>query len=311
MRRIVVGLLLSICAFVVPLHAQYDASLSQYFMAKGYYNPAYAGSSSELNLTALSRLQWLGIEGAPQSFFVAADMPFSFGKTTVGGGLVFFKESIGLFDNTHVSLQGSYKQKLLGGVLSGGIQIGMISQSFDGTKVETPDSDPDPSLPLTQTSGSGFDISAGFYYTHKHFFLGIGASHLNQPVINMGENMYTYIAGAYNFMGGYNIKLKNSLFELQPSFLVLTDLQSWYSNITARVEYNKMFNGGVFFSPGQSAGVLLGAKFGKIQVGYVFDVPTTSLVRATTGSHELAVRYKFRLKKRNTGKNRHKSVRIL
>lgn len=311
MRRIVVGILFGICAFVVPLHAQYDAVLSQYFMAKGYYNPAYSGTSGELNLTGLSRLQWVGVEGAPRSFFVAADMPFTLGQTKLGGGLVFFKETIGLFDNTHISLQASYKQKLFGGVISGGLQLGMISQTFDGTKVETPDSDPDPSLPLTETSGNSLDISAGIYFTHKQFYLGLGASHLNQPVLNMGENMYTYIAGTYNFIGGYNIKLNNSLFELQPSLLVLTDLQSVYSNLTARVEYNKMFNGGISFSLGHSVGVLLGANIGKVQVGYVFDVPTTSLVRATTGSHELMVRYKFRLKKRNTGKNRHKSVRIL
>ena len=88
-------------------------------------------------------------------------------------------------------------------------------------------------------------------------------------------------------------------------------MQSFYTNVTARVEYNKMFNGGFTFSPMQSVGVLLGANIGKVQVGYVFDVPTTSLVRATTGSHELMVRYHFKLKKSNKGKYRHKSVRIL
>ena len=37
--------------------AQYDSQLSQYFMALGYYNPAYAGVTGDLNMLALSRLQ--------------------------------------------------------------------------------------------------------------------------------------------------------------------------------------------------------------------------------------------------------------
>lgn len=48
--------------------AQYDSQLSQYFMALGYYNPAYAGVTGDLNMLALSRLQYVGIDGAPTSF---------------------------------------------------------------------------------------------------------------------------------------------------------------------------------------------------------------------------------------------------
>ena len=61
--------------------AQYDSQLSQYFMALGYYNPAYAGVTGDLNMLALSRLQYVGIDGAPTSFFINADMPLKIGKT--------------------------------------------------------------------------------------------------------------------------------------------------------------------------------------------------------------------------------------
>ena len=54
--------------------AQYDSQLSQYFMALGYYNPAYAGVTGDLNMLALSRLQYVGIDGAPTSFFINADI---------------------------------------------------------------------------------------------------------------------------------------------------------------------------------------------------------------------------------------------
>ena len=85
---------------ITGIRAQYDSQLSQYFMAMGYYNPAYAGVREDLNLLALSRLQWIGIEGAPKSFFIHADMPFKLGKTNHGVGLLIFTEGIGLFQNT-------------------------------------------------------------------------------------------------------------------------------------------------------------------------------------------------------------------
>ena len=56
--------------------------------------------------------------------------------------------------------------------------------------------------------------------------------------------MYTYIGGMLNFMGGYNIQLNNPLIVLKPSVFLLTDTKNYHLDVTARMEYNKMFNGG-------------------------------------------------------------------
>ena len=103
-----------IVASITGIRAQYDSQLSQYFMAMGYYNPAYAGVQEDLNMLALSRLQWIGIEGAPKSFLINADMPLKLGKTNHGVGLLVFTEGIGLFQNTQVNLQYDYKKRLFG-----------------------------------------------------------------------------------------------------------------------------------------------------------------------------------------------------
>lgn len=295
--------------------AQYDVRLSQYFQAKPYYNPASVGATEDLNILALARMEWVGIDGAPLSFFAMADMPLTLGKTQHGIGVVLLTESIGLFQNTHVGLQYAYKQKLFGGVISGGFQIGLVNQSFDGSKVEMVESEyhqqTDEAIPTSQVSGMGFDMNFGLFYTHKKFYAGIGMAHLIEPELQLGENAYSYIGRTYNFMGGYNIQLPNPLFELQPSVFLLTDLQSFHTDITARLEYNKMFNGGVSYRVNESVGILFGVKIGRFQAGYAYDFPITALGQATSGSHELYVRYSLKLKKTKTGKNRHKSVRIL
>lgn len=315
MRRPLLFTIVLLLTCVSLTRAQYDVRLSQYFQAKPYYNPASVGATEDLNILALARMEWVGIKGAPLSFFAMADMPLTLGKTQHGVGVVLLTESIGLFQNTHVGLQYTYKQKLFGGTISGGFQIGLVNQSFDGSKVEMVESEyhqqTDEAIPTSQVSGMGFDMNFGLFYTHKKFYAGIGMAHLIEPELQLGENAYSYIGRTYNFMGGYNIQLPNPLFELQPSVFLLTDLQSFHTDITARLEYNKMFNGGVSYRVNESVGILFGVKIGRFQAGYAYDFPITALGQATSGSHELCVRYSLKLKKTKTGKNRHKSVRIL
>lgn len=315
MRRPLLFTIVLLLTCVSLTRAQYDVRLSQYFQAKPYYNPASVGATEDLNILALARMEWVGIKGAPLSFFAMADMPLTLGKTQHGIGVVLLTESIGLFQNTHVGLQYAYKQKLFGGTISGGFQIGLVNQSFDGSKVEMVESEyhqqTDEAIPTSQVSGMGFDMNFGLFYTHKKFYAGIGMAHLIEPELQLDENAYSYIGRTYNFMGGYNIQLPNPLFELQPSVFLLTDLQSFHTDITARLEYNKMFNGGVSYRVNESVGILFGVKIGRFQAGYAYDFPITALGQATSGSHELYVRYSLKLKKTKTGKNRHKSVRIL
>ncbi len=296
--------------------AQYDAQFSQYFMAMGYYNPSYAGVSGDLNFFGLHRQQWIGMKGAPKSFFVNADMPLNIRKVQIGIGAVLFTESIGLFRNSHFGAQISYKHKLFGGTLSIGLQPGIANISFDGTKVDLGESDEheqeDEAIPKVEASGMAFDMNAGIYYTHKHFYFGIGAMHVLEPEMELEENIFTFIGRSYNLTGGYNIQLRNPLYEIQPSVFMKTDLQSFQADITGRVVYNKMFNGGLSWRVNESVVLMLGATFGNFQVGYAYDFPVKpALLRVSSGSHEVLVKYRLKLDKSKSGQYRHKSVRIL
>lgn len=314
MKRVLL-LIIVLCTCTNMVRAQYDAQFSQYFMAMGYYNPGYAGTSEDLNLLALYRMQWMGIPGAPQTFFVAADMPLKLGKTNHGVGLVMSTEGIGLFRNTHVSVQYAYKTKLFGGTLSVGLQAGMVNQVFNGDSVHIPSSEyhqqVDGAIPTKKVDAMGLDMNIGVYYTHKKFYVGFASTHITEPELQLEENAYTFIGRAFNLTGGYNIQLKNPLYELQPSVFLKTDMTSFQADVTARLVYNKMFNGGISWRVNESVVFLLGATFGRFQAGYAYDFPTNALLQGSSGSHELMVRYQLKLNKTKTGKNKHKSVRIL
>lgn len=308
--------IIALITCTVGVRAQDDMQLSQYYQSMGYYNPAYAGTTGDLNMLGLFHQQWIGMPNASTAFLVVADMPITFGKTNHGIGLVVNTESIGLDQNTKFAFQYAYKQKLLGGILSVGLQAGVFNRAFDGTKVHIPESDfhqqEDEAIPRTAVQAMALDLNAGLYYTHKHFYFGLGATHLTSPEMQYEENAYTALSMGLNLTGGYNIQLRNPLYELQPSVFLMTNMQnSFLADITARMVYNKMFNGGFSWRVNNSVAILLGATFGRFQVGYSYEYPTTAIRKASTGGHEVLVRYQLKLKKTKTGKNRHKSVRIL
>jgi type IX secretion system PorP/SprF family membrane protein len=121
-----------------PLMAQFDTQLSNYWAAINYYNPGYAGQAGVIGLTALSRMQWLGIPNAPRTAVVIADMPFSIAGREHGIGASFYTEKIGLFSATIASAQYAYKAKMLKGNFGIGIQLGYIGEKFNATGIKIP-----------------------------------------------------------------------------------------------------------------------------------------------------------------------------
>ncbi|MDD6622721.1 MAG: type IX secretion system membrane protein PorP/SprF [Bacteroidales bacterium] len=303
--------------------AQVDTQLSQYWALPSYYNPAAIGKTDYLHIMGGTRLQWVGIPNAPTAFLASADMPVKIGKKRIGVGVMFQQESIGLFSNLNAGAQVAYKQKLLGGELSIGVQVGIFDQNFKGSKVYIPDDDEfhqdtDDAIPRNDLHGTAFDMNAGVYYTHKWFWAGISATHLMEPTVSLNtdegsdEAMYETQAGRmFYFMGGSNIPIKNTLFEIQPSFNVRSDFKSVQPEVTARVRYNKFLSGGVAYRYKDAVSVQLGAEFKNFFVGYNYDYPTSAISKASSGSHEVFVGYNVKLNLGDKNKNKHKSIRIM
>ena len=223
--------------FVFDVQGQVDAQLSQYWAIPTYYNAGASGSSDYLRINGGARLQWLGIENAPQSFLGQVDMPLNLFGKRIGVGAGLQSETMGLFSNLNINAQFSYKIKLLKGELSIGAQVGYFEQKFKGSEVEVPDDDDyhdssDQAIPTQDLKGGTVDVSAGIFYTHKYFWVGVSGLHLLQPTVKMGlegsestasQEYETVVPRTLYFMGGSNIPLKNTLFELQPSLMVKTD----------------------------------------------------------------------------------------
>lgn len=310
--------------------AQTDAVLGQYFEVPSLYNPAAIGLTDNLRIRAAGRLQWVGIDNAPRTFAGVADMPVRLGSRRIGVGLRVLQESQGLYSTLAIAAQGGWKFRRFGGEWTVGMGIGIYDQSFRGSEVYIPDGDDyhqgsDTAIPTTDIHGTALDLDAGIFYRHSLFWAGVSMSHLTSPTVTMssdsgsgasggldGGSQYTYKAsGTFYFMGGCNIELKNTLFEIVPSVMVASDFTFTAARVTAAARYRKFLTFGIGYSYNDAVTATVSAQIRNFFIGYSYDYATTDINRASSGSHEIVLGYSLRLDLGEKNKNRHKSVRIM
>lgn len=292
--------------------AQYDVSFSHYWDLEPYFNPGAVGKQQKLNIAAAYAMSFAGFENNPRSMYVGADMPLYFLKNYHGVGLSLLNDQIGLFTHQRLAVQYAYKHRLFGGMLSAGVQLGLLSEGFDGSKVDVEDSG-DPALATSDVNGSAFDVGFGLYYSRGPWYVGVSAQHITSPLVALGETSELQIAPTFYLTGGYNIKLRNPFLTIHPSVFVRTDGVEWRGDVSGRLVYTndkKVMYGGVSYSPTNSVTVLVGGSFHGVHIGYSYEVYTSG-ISIGNGSHELIIGYQMDVNLFKKGRNKHKSVRIL
>ena len=305
-------ILLALLLISIEMRGQYDASFAHYWAMETSFNPAAVGKQSKINVTGAYNISMAGFENNPQTMYAAADMPFYFLKSYHGAGVQFMNDQLGLFKHQKLAVQYAPKLKLFGGVASIGLQLGMLSESFDGSDLDLEDSS-DPAFTTSEVNGNSVDIGVGIYYTHGQWYAGLSAQHVTAPLISLGETNELQIDRTYYLTGGYNIKLRNPFLSIKPSVLVRTDMTAWRADITGRLVYahdEKLLYGGATYSPSTSFTLMVGGSFHGFVLGYSYEVYTTAISMAN-GSHELFFGYQHDISLVKKGKNKHKSVRIL
>lgn len=305
--------ILTVLAFTaVSVNAQYDVSFSHYWAMETSFNPAAAGKEAKINAVGAYAMTLTGFENNPRTMYFGGDLPFYFLKSYHGVGAQFLNDDIGLFSHKKFALQYAYRHKLFGGVIGAGVQVGMLSESFDGANVDT-ETPNDPAFPSSDASGSAFDIGVGLYYVHRDWYAGVSAQHLNGPDVKLGDTQDFKIDQSYYLTGGCNIKLRNPFLSIHPSVLARMQGNAYRVDVTGRLKYTndkKVMYAGLGYSPTNSVTVMVGGNFHGVSLGYSYEVYTTA-ISLGNGSHEIFIGYQTDINLTKKGRNKHKSVRIL
>lgn len=306
------------------LYAQYDAPIGQYMFMPASYNPAAVGDGDLMRVYGSHRMDFTGIQDAPMTTVVSFSSPFVIGKTRHGAGVKFINDRFGLFSNQGFYVDYAYKLALGNGVLSIGVDLGLMNVSFAmdsvdlGAGQDDYHTETDEALPQVSgggsekgASGMGFDMEVGVYYSASSWWLGASYAHLTQPSLDLDDRTDFAVKGMVYLAGGYNWQLKNRDWMLMPSMMVQTDFRGWDVNVSMLAQVQNRFRFGLGYRIAGSVNVILGMDIiNGLQLGYTYELPANGLIRESYGSHEVYLAYGFNvLKPKHT--NRYKSVRYL
>ncbi len=315
MKKVVLSLLLLLLS-IGSAFSQFDAQMSQYMFHTSSFNPAAVGDGDMIQITGQHRIQWVGMPNGGLTTNFSISSPLKFENIKQGIGLSFLNDNVGLFTNQVAHLQYAFRKQLGQGILSVGTDLGFVSLGFRGDSVrkitsEYHDFTNDPEIPQSAVVGMSFDMSLGLYYSTPKWYTGISYLHLNNPTVNWGDRTQFRQTGSLFLTGGYKYNLVDTKYVLKPSFLVKTDFSSMQFDLTARVEYDEKYWGGLSYRLQDAVVFLAGINIaGGMSIGFSWDLPTSQILAVSGGTPEFLVMYSFEyvFGKRSS---KYKSIRIL
>lgn len=266
-------------------------------------NPAFAGSTENMTITALSRNQWLGLEGAPQTQVISLTAPVLNQRIGVGANIV--RQSIGVTDFYTLDGMYAYRLKVPRGFLGIGIQASLRLLQADFSQLEgTQPISQDEAVPQGIQSKFVPNFGAGVYYDSPNFYLGFSIPRLlntNIDLANDGGVIAKEVSHIY-FMTGGIIPLSEGL-GLQPQVLLkYVQGAPLDADFNCTILINDSFSAGLSYRLGGSQGsgfgeavsLLAGIKLSpNFYLGLSYDATVSELRQYNSGTLEGLVRYTF------------------
>lgn len=272
-----------VCA--LPVMAQHSTLTSNYLFNLFAINPAYAGQKGALDATAFYRKQWVGLNGAPETYGVMGHMEIK--PKNFGVGLQVRNEKIALFTDTKVSAAFSYKLKFdRYNSLAFGVSPGFRRQVTNWNKLITTESGDGTFVDYLQTKNT-FLTGAGMFFSNRKMYAGISIPDLMQ--LSTGDKQLEY-----NFVAGYVHKF-NENFSLKPFTLVRSIKGSPVQfDASLSAYFNQMFGIGLSYRNKESMVVFMELLMKKqFKIGYAYDYNISKLKKFNAGTHEIMVNFFF------------------
>lgn len=291
MKRIIL-ILPIVLLFVLakPSFAQQDPLKAHYMLNQLLVNPSYAGSSELISLDFTSRIQWVGLEGAPQTYAFSVHTPY---KHQLGFGLSLQSDIAGPLSNTGFKISASYHVlldkniKLYAGLSAGMNNVNAALSSVEGVQVDDP--------AFYQNINRFKPVfGAGLYAKFTSGFVGFSVPSLLNQKYTVETGNWTYQRHAF-LMGGY-------LFDIHPDFKLRSMAMTRYVKnaplsieATLAVIMRDRFWFGLLYRHKDAVGPLFSIQvYDDFRLTYSYDYSITQLRTFQSGSHEVTLTYDIR-----------------
>lgn len=308
-KKNVLFAILGVGLFLQGVYAQQDAQYTQYMFNTLSVNPAYAGSRGQLSFAGLYRAQWVGLEGAPETFTLNLHSPIR--NSRLGYGISVVNDNIGdgVVQETYLDAVLSYTidvaqdAKLSFGIKGGGNFLSLDFQrlrNFDEEVVQQDNID----------SQFSPNFGLGIYYHTNKFYAGFSAPNILETEFFDNDandaNSINFLASErinFYFITGYVFDLNGNL-KFKPALLTKAvggaPLQV---DISANFLFNDRFSFGAAYRWDAAVSALAGFQITEqIMLGLAYDRETTELggTRFNDGSFEIFLRLELLKRFRKT-----------
>ena len=297
--------------------AQQEIQFSQFMFNRTFYNPGHTGLGGAICVTAFHRTQWAGFENAPETQSITLDAPVRF----LGGGLGvnFFRDQIGFFDDINFSLSYAYHLQLGDGVLGIGVRGDLLNKALLQPEWITPSGQPatnDQGIARPGANGLAFDAAFGVHYKTERFNVGVSSIRMIEAETELenGANGVTQFRGKRTFLANadYRFDIENTDIAIIPGIFVKYDVAKTQADLNILAMFDNRFWGGLSYRFTDAIAIMAGAQIAEsLALGYSYDITTSGLSGVSNGSHEVFLRYCFKIEipPREIGKYR--NVRFL
>lgn len=305
MKRLLLTFVALFCV-IWEAHAQQDPQYTMYMFNRMAINPGYAGALHQTEFTLLGRSQWVGIEGAPQTFTASANGYVKKIRGGIGGYLI--GDQLGPITTAgarvayafHLPLDMEDKARL-----QFGVDGGFYSKTLDVSNFRyNQDGGVDPTLPLSNVSDNVLDLGAGVYFTLQHpdreferAYIGVSASHLLEPELSAfttNSLNQTNLSRHFTAIAGYRFNINSThTVQLQPNTYVRTDGSSLQFDLNCNLYVSPMVFGISHRWKESYSGIVGFNVSDRFFIAYSYDYVTGPLRQFTSGSHELVLNYRL------------------
>ena len=309
------------------LMAQQRAQYSNFALNNYLQNPAITGIEDYTDIKLGFRNQWVGVEGAPRTYYFSAHMPinkknistqvntrmrngrkvktFSQRSNSSKGhkikphqGLGFIAESdkSGAISRTNINLTYAYHLPVSRSIkIAAGAGGGILNYNINPVYLNL-DNPADAMLGSPALKSTQLDLNLGLWAYSQSFFGGISASQFLTGKIDENQSLETETAlqPHYYLSGGFKVNVSPAI-ALVPSALVKVAQPSPLSidiNLRA-IFYDRIYVGGTYRKE-DALSAIGGVNIGPtLALGYAYDATTSELSPFSHGSHEVVLNIKL------------------
>ncbi|MDD3686924.1 MAG: PorP/SprF family type IX secretion system membrane protein [Bacteroidales bacterium] len=279
------GIILLLSVFAGGLFAQQIPQLSFRHQNLMIQNPAAAGTSLGQEIKILHRQQWVGFDNAPTTSFISYQQNFR--KTNGLGGYLISDRT---FPTSRFIVNASYSYiiEMDDVKLAFGLAALVMQYRFKNTDLSYRELG-DPSLDFSTDQKWRPEANAGLLVYGNNFYGGFSISQLIKSgfrPFSTGDyglvqmNRHFCISGQYDFYAGQNRISPGIFAEYVKSAPFISEYSVYYS-------FDNMIYGSATYRFADALCFAVGYRYERFYLAYSFDIVTSSLRNANSGSHEI------------------------